>query len=161
MLRKSGLTVGTGEEFSTYATQHAVMLCGLMLSNFQTDRRRAAKAAVTYLQMTAVSNYLVRRTRPIRSDAPNLRTYLRQSRLSPRTKLAVKLAYLPSLLTSAEQASLLHDYDCPGPYTVLMPINKIAPLLGYQTPAALSRKLYRVRAWCRSTQGHSQGASGA
>lgn len=41
-----------------------------------------------------------------------------------------------------------------------MPIKDIARLLRYKNPACLSRKLYRVRDWCRRSQHHiDQGAT--
>jgi|GEM_PF-6486477 len=151
MIKKAGLSIGTPDDFEAYVTDHANMLGELMLSNFDTSRPKAAYGAVTYIQVTAVSNYLIRRTRPIRTDAPNLRTYLNYSRLSTRSKLAVKLAYLPSMLKPFEKDILTEKYGFEGSFILLKPIKDIAELLEYKNPAALSRKLYRVRAWCCSS----------
>lgn len=150
-LRATNVTVGTAEEFSSFATEHVELLAEKFLQNFDSSRMSAPHSAVRYLERVAVSHYLDRRTRPIRTDAPNLREYLRRSpRLHPRTILAVKLAYLPSLLTSAEIAVLRDKYGWPGPFPRRIPIKVIAQRLRYSNAATLSRKLYRVRAWCRS-----------
>lgn len=100
-VRDFGLTLGTPEEFSSFVAQNTRRIAKLFLTNFDPARRGAARMSVNYLRVTAVSWYLVRRTRPIRTDAPNLQAYLNGARIRERTRMAVKLAYLPCLLTRA------------------------------------------------------------
>lgn len=103
MLEKSGLTIGKPEDFEAFATSNESGFAALLLQNFDSSRPSAARSVISYLQKTMVSSYLRRRTRPIRDDVPNLRTYLRQSKMNERTRLAVKLAYLPELLDLYEK----------------------------------------------------------
>jgi AraC-like DNA-binding protein len=153
MAERGGMTLGTAEEFTAFVAENTELLADRFLENFDSTRPDAAHKAVRYLQKTAVSYYLVRRTRPIREDAPNLMDYLRGSpRLSPRTVLAVKLAYLPMLLTHEDRQTLRQEYACEGSLARRMPIKEIARVLGYKNAAALSRKLYRIRDWCRRSQ---------
>lgn len=152
-LTRCGIELGSPEDFAGFVATNTTVLAELFLHNFDSSRPDAARKAVGYLQMAAVSSYLVRRTRPIRSDTPNLRDYLaRSKRLEPRTVLAVKMAYLPSMLTPRERRMLRGHYGFTGNPSVRMPINRIAEVLGYPSGATLSRKLYRVRAWCRSSR---------
>lgn len=156
---RSGLWLGTPDEFTAFVAENGELLAQRFLKNFDATRPRAHMAAVRYVQKTAVSHYLVRRTRPIRKDAPNLMDYLTNSkRLSTRTILAIKLAYLPALLTAKEVKILQIQYQLEGNLLTRMSIKQIAKVLGYRNPAALSRKLYRAREWCRrSTAAASQG----
>lgn len=150
MVEHVGLSLGTGEDFTAYVADNTLRLADLFLKNFDPSRPSAARKAVRYIQMTAVSWYLVQRTRPVRTDAPNLEAYLAQSkRINSRTALAIKLAYLPALLTPEERAALRDRYGFKGSLGPRIPIKDIARVLGYATAAALSRKLYRVRRWCR------------
>ncbi|MCH7656415.1 MAG: hypothetical protein IIC95_10620, partial [Chloroflexi bacterium] len=88
MVERMGLSVGTAEEFATFVAENTRRLANLFLKNFDAARPTAARNAVRYLQMTAVSWYLVRRTRPIRANAPNLEAYFQSSkRLRVRTVL--------------------------------------------------------------------------
>jgi hypothetical protein len=152
MVKRLGLAMGTADGFPLYVMQNTLRIANLFLKKFDVTRPAASRNAVRYLQKIAVSSYLAARTKPISADAPNLLDYLEQSmRLSPRTVLAIKLAYLPTLLSPAERKILGTTYSTAvGPR---LPIKRIARILGYRNPAALSRKLYRVRAWCRSSQG--------
>lgn len=150
IVQDAGLSIGNAEEFSGFVAENTRRMARLFLQNFKVDTPKAARKALRYLRMTAVSWYLVRRTRPIREDAPNLQAYLSKSRrMKPRTVLAVKLAYLPALLSPEERAALRDQYGLSGSIGKRMPIKDIAKLLGFANPAALSRKLYRVRDWCR------------
>lgn len=151
MLKHLNVTVGTGDDFAAFVAKRTTLLARKFIDNFNSARPDAALRVGSYLLTTAVSQYLVRRTRPIRTDAPGLHEYLRQARrLSPRSVLAIKLAYLPSSLTPAETMVLKRQYGLAGPFGRRIPIKDIATALGYRNPAALSRKLYRVRAWCRA-----------
>lgn len=152
-----GLSIGGPEDFSAFAMTHTDVLAERFLQNFDSSRAAAARQAVRYLQTVAVSHYLVRRTRPIRTDAPNFKEYLEQSRrLSPRTVLAIKLAYLPALLTHDEREVLREHFGFTRGIGQRLRINEISERLGYKTPAALSRKLYRVRQWCRRSMATSK-----
>jgi AraC-like DNA-binding protein len=145
-----GLSIGTPDDFAGFVTENTRTLAAQFLKNFDSTRPGAARNAVRYIQKTAVSWYLIRRTKPIRTDAPNLEAYLAGSkRLDERTILAVKLAYLPALLTQAELRILRERYGFTGGIGERLPINDLAARLGFKNPAVLSRKLYRVRAWCR------------
>lgn len=154
-----GLTIGTADEFSAYVANNTRRLAHLFLKNFDSSSPFAARNSVRYLQKTAISWYLVHRTRPIRADAPNLQAYLdRSKRLSGRTALAIKLAYLPALLTARERAVLRDRYDFQGSIGTRIQVKDIAHLLRYKNAAALSRKLYRVREWCRRSASPVEGA---
>lgn len=150
---QNGMTTGSGVEFTTFVSIHADAITERFLANFDSTRPGAAHKAVRYLQTTAVSYYLVRRTRPVQKDTPNLKRYLERSpRLNPRTVLAFKLAYLPALLTIDDRRCLRGTYGLKGNLQQRMQIQEIAAALGYKNAACLSRKLYRVREWCRRSQ---------
>lgn len=159
MLEQAGLTTGTADDFTGFVADRVEMLGEIMLSNFDASKaHRPDQAAVSYLCVTAVSSFLARRTKPIRSDAGDLRAYLDYSRkLSERSKLAFKLAYLPALLTPVEKDILSREYGFEGSFTFLEPIQDIAYLLGYKNPDALSRKLYRIRQWSKSSHYSREG----
>jgi hypothetical protein len=149
-VEKLGLTIGGAEEFTAFVSEHTQTLANLFLQNFDPSRPAAARNSVLYVQKVAVSWYLTKRTRPIRADAPNLQSYLTGSmRLAPRTKLAIKLAYLPVLLTPDDRKALRDEYGFRGTPGRRMPVKDIAALLRYPNAEVLSRKLYRIRAWCR------------
>lgn len=152
MVENVGLSLGTADEFTSYVANHTRQFATLFLKNFDSTSVGAARNAVRYLQMTAVNWYLVRRTRPIRTDSPNLEAYLDRARINRRSVLAVKLAYLPALLTSVERAVIRDEYGFSGGLGPRMAIQDIAELLGYKNPAALSRKLYKIRKWCRNME---------
>ncbi len=156
MVEKLGLSLGTADGFTSYVAHNTRHLATLFLKNFDTTRKGAARNAVRYLQMTAVNWYLLHRTLPIRTDAPNLEAYLDRARLNPRSVLAVKLAYLPALLTSEERSTIRDEYGFAGGLGPRMPVRAIAKLLRYKNAAALSRKLYRIREWCRSSMAVSE-----
>ena len=150
MVEHVGLSIGTPDGFTGFVAENTCRLAAQFLKSFDSSRPAAARNAVRYLQKTAVSWYLIRRTKPIRTDAPNLEAYLASSkRLGERTVLAVKLAYLPALLTPIERQTLKERYGFTAGIGQRLPINELAGRLGFKDPAGLSRKLYRVRAWCR------------
>lgn len=150
MAEHGGLSIGTPDGFASFVADKTCYLAAQFLKNFDSSRPRAAQTAVGYLQKTAVSWYLIHRTKPIRKDAPNLQRYLtRSKRLGERTVLAVKLAYLPALLTPAERQVLRERYGFERGIGQRLPVKVIAQRLGFKSAAVLSRKLYRVRVWCR------------
>lgn len=152
MHAKLGMTVGSAEDFTGYVAENSDRMLDLFLRNFNSGIKGASGKAVKYLQTTAVSWYLVKRTRPIGEDVPNLRTYLERSkRLDQRTALAIKLAYCPAELSYAERVILRKQYGMKGHHLMIIPIKQIAVNLRYRSAASLSRKLYRVRAWCRTS----------
>lgn len=149
------MDLGSANDFVGFVGSNTNELADRFLTNFDSSRKNAPQKAVRYIQITAVSFYLTRRTRAIRKDAPNLQAYLRNSkRLNPRTVLAVKLAYLPMLLTAEERTRLQREYGWEGPFRQRIPIKTIAERLRFKNPDTLYRKLYRVRAWCRSYIGN-------
>lgn len=151
MLNHMNVTVGTGDDFAAFVSKQTKLLARKFIENFDSARPDATLRVGNYLLTTAVSQYLVRRTRPIRTDAPGLPEYLKRApRLSQRSILAIKLAYLPSSLTQDETLVLKRVHGLSGPFAKRIPIKTLAAALGYRSPAALSRKLYRARAWCRA-----------
>ncbi len=150
-MRSLNMDLGSADDFTGFVASNTEVLADRFLANFDSNIKNAAQKAVRYIQVTAVSYYLTRRTRPIRTEVPNLKEYLRLSnRLRPRTVLAVKLAYLPALLTADECRRLRREYGWEGPFRQTIPIKTIAERLRFKNPDTLYRKLYRVRAWCRS-----------
>jgi hypothetical protein len=160
MVERNGVFTGSPEEFPSFVASHSELLADRFLKNFNGTRRDAAHTAVLYLQKVAVSHYLVRRTKPITTDAPNLMGYLANSkRLSARTVLAVKLAYFPATLTFKDREALRKNYGVGGSMQQKLPIKTIAAKLGYPNAATLSRKLYRARNWSRRMS-PAKGAGG-
>lgn len=160
MVERTGLCLGSADEFTAFVAETAPVLCDRFLKNFDASRKGAAGKVIRYLQVAAVSFYLVKRTRPIREDVPNLQEYLaRSKRMDQRTVLAVKLAYLPAILSFEERAVLRDQYRMGSNFNRRLKIKDIAELLGYPSAATLSRKLYRVREWCRKSSTASRDQS--
>ena len=144
---RGGVELGNAHDFECFVATHGQLLAHRFLSNFDPSRPGGSRNAVGYLETTAVSHYLHRRTEDL-DRGRNLAGYLRESRrLRRRTVIATKLAYLPALLTPGERRLLRERYGVGGSLTGRMKIKEVAGLLGYPSGGALSRKLYRVRKW--------------
>jgi len=145
-----GMSVGGSENFSNYLIQNTGFFAGIFLSKFDTTRQFAERNAVNYLLTVAVNWFLRQKTKPINTIEPNLEVYLDESKsLSERTRLAVKLAIAPALLTDAERQALFDKFGLKNVPVALLTMDEIAAILGYKNGAAVSRKLYRVLKWCR------------
>jgi len=145
---------GSNEEFESFVTDHSRLFAQKFFENFDPSRPGAVASVLPYMRITAASLFLSKRTRPVRSGMPNVLDYLEtSSRLKDRTKIAVKLAYFPYLLGQQECERIRRDYGWEVSTCKLYPIKEIAARLGFQSAAALSRRLYKVRDWCqRSTR---------
>lgn len=150
MARRLRVMPPSPEGFSSFVLEKALPIAERFLKNFDTTRK---SSAFSYLERTAVSLYLTPRAKDGKPIEPNdLDTYIRTAkRLSPKTVLALKLAYVPALLTKSERDTLRRDFGFRGNVAMRLPIKTIAERLGYANAAALSRKLYRVRKWCEDS----------
>lgn len=145
-----GGDLGNADDFSCFVVNQAPVLAHRFLSNFDTDVKNASTKAVSYIAMTAVSHYLRSGAQVERDDA-GIASHLRKSkRLVDRTKLATKLAYLPSALTDEERCVLREEYGVQGSLVKRMRIKDIARLLGYPSGRTLSRKLFRLKQWVKN-----------
>jgi len=101
----------------------------------------------------------------VRSGATNLFAYLKHSpRLSMRTKVAIKIAYLPYPhgLSKEEKQYLQETFGWQPPGGRKLAIQEIAARLKFKSAAVLSRKLYRARQWCqvfRPSPGKTEAAA--
>lgn len=144
--RRLNVPLKSAEDFSAFVFDKSLPIADLFLRNFDPSRKTSA---VAYLEKTAVSLALTPPTGVEKIDRTGLESYLKHSkRLKPRTILALKLAYVPLLLTKEERRSLRTDYGFKGTLAVRLEIQTIAQRLGFPNAAALSRKLYKVCQWC-------------
>lgn len=147
-----GIQLGDESDFEGFVATESEQIARKFFENFDATRRKAPLAATLYVRMTATSLFLDRRTRPVRSGA-NLFAYLKSSpRLSMRTRLALKIAYLPypHSLSKEERQYLSDTYGWRPPAGRKLAIKEIAVRMNFKSPAVLSRKLYRARKWCEA-----------
>lgn len=145
--------------FQAFVVDGTGALAARMLKSFDANRPDASRTALNYLVKTTVSQFLKGALlEPVCRTKGCVLSYLasKKTRLGPRVRLAFKLVYIPLAMTAlerqdAEQLGIVRS-DRP------MPVAKVAKALGFQGAAALSRKLYRVRAWAQ-TWGSKRPAS--
>lgn len=146
-----GIRHGDDNDFEGFVAERTIHLSKRFFEQFNASGTKASRKAVRFLQVVATRLYLDKRTRPVRDGMPDFLTYIEHStRLSPRTKLAVKLAYFPFLLTGEEADILAKEYGWKNCNDYRPKIKEIAERLGYKNAAALSNRLYKVRQWCKS-----------
>jgi hypothetical protein len=148
-----GVHLGDESDFESFVATESGQIARKFFENFDHTRKKASLAAAKYVRMAATSLFLDKRTRPVRSGATNLFAYLKRSpRLSMRTKLAIKIAYLPYPhgLNKVERQYLQEHFGWRPPAGKKLPIKEIASRLKFKNPAVLYRKLYRARKWCQA-----------
>ena len=137
----------TFDDFSTFVTERSNAIAGKLLSNFDLTR---SSAALEYVRQVSVSQYLNRLMARIRERGGGLIAYAESNqKLARRNALAAKLAYAPSSLTVADREELARNYGWSNVTTSRQTIKLIAQRLRYTTPAALSRKLYKMNQWSK------------
>jgi AraC-like DNA-binding protein len=145
-------SVGTADEFSTFVLDKTYQLAHRFLGHFDPTVPYAAAKAVKYIQVTAVSYYLNAALRESRNIATLGDHFDRSTRMSPRTKVAAKLAYMPASLTKDERLLLREKYGFDRVPVYRLRVKEVATRLGYPNASVLSRKFYRARGWIQNAR---------
>lgn len=143
------VTSFTRDSFSDFVVEESAALTERFLTNFDASRSGAQYNALNYLQMLSMSQFVKKEVRASRSNPSGYLGHVEASkRLSERTRLAFKLAYVPLALRPEEVEILEKKYGWPRTATrQANRIKDVAAGLGFSSAAVLSRKLYRVREW--------------
>lgn len=140
---------GDAESFAGYVTDACPDLSRRFLEAFKPERQDADFVSIKYLQVLSVSRFLTRvAILGNRVNQDGVLGFLRRSRrVRPRTKLAYKLVYFPLSLNKKERETIEREYGWkPHPYE-RQQVQIVAEKLGFKNANALSRKLYKVRAF--------------
>lgn len=136
--------------FQAFVIDGTSTLAARMLKGFDSGRPGANRTALSYLVKVSVSQFLKGALQePACRTRGSVLSYLaaKKTRLGPRVRLAFKLAYIPLAMTADERNLAEHRGIARSDRPV--PVYKLAKALGFKGAAALSRKLYRVRAWAK------------